>query len=344
MLSLLTGLLAGAPVPRINLPNGVAMPAMLLGVGTATWMNDTSTASDVKEGILAGFPGIDTASHYLNQRGVAAGIAASGVARSDLWLSTKVEGCGNSVTIPVRKGSCYSDTLAVINQNLAELNTSAVDLTLLHSPPASCSCTHGPQGWQCVANATWNEGCEGNPASDLIYPTHCKCDQPEPCAMIQQQWKALEVAYKAGHTRAIGVSNYCAKCLKCVTDVATVSPHVNMFKVHAGMGPDPAGLISATKATGAVVQAYQALAHGDHGLFHEPAVLAAAKAHGKSAAQVLIKWVLQLGLPVVTSATKVAYMKEDLDMWGWQMTSEEMQTLNQLQGHGDDPVGNMCVL
>jgi len=318
-------------VPSTALSNGVRMPLMLLGVGTSTWMNNTSTEQVVREALLAGFPGVDTASHYLNQVGVARGIAASGVARDDLWLTTKVEGCGNSHTIPVRQGHCYNDTLNVVGQNLAQLNVERVDLTLLHSPP-------------CVVNASWADGCGGNPASDLIYPHHCQCSERVPCSMMQEQWKALEAAYSAGRSRAIGVSNFCASCLQCIHDSARVHPHVNMFRLHVGMSTDPAGLVHATSAAGALVQAYQPLAHGDHKLFTEPAVVAIARAHGRSTAQVLLKWVVQLGHPLVTSTTNLKYMADDLDLWSWELDAQEMSTLSSLKGHADDPVGQMCVL
>jgi diketogulonate reductase-like aldo/keto reductase len=63
--------------------------------------------------------------------------------------------------------------------------------------------------------------------------------------MIQEQWKALEKMYETGKTRSIGVSNFCAPCLKCIFDVATVMPQVNQLQFHVGMpGPDPEGLIS----------------------------------------------------------------------------------------------------
>ena len=53
--------------------------------------------------------------------------------------------------------------------------------------------------------------------------------------MMQEQWSALEEAYRDGRTRAIGVSNYCSDCLRCIATVATVMPHVNQFQLHAGM-------------------------------------------------------------------------------------------------------------
>ena len=52
-----------------------------------------------------------------------------------------------------------------------------------------------------------------------MYPRDADCSDPEPCGMIQQQWKALEEVFEAGKTRAIGVANYCEPCLRCIEQV-----------------------------------------------------------------------------------------------------------------------------
>merc|ERR1711871_1936868 len=83
-------------VPTVPLTNGVEMPVVLFGTGAATWQNNTSTEAVVSEGLVAGFPGIDTANHYENQLGVSKGVSSArkkGVT-GKIWLQTKVEGCG----------------------------------------------------------------------------------------------------------------------------------------------------------------------------------------------------------------------------------------------------------
>ena len=330
---------APPPLPaagrQTTLPNGVGMPSMLLGTGATTWMDEAKTEAAVRKALLAGFSGIDTANHYRNHRGVARGIAAARAAghRADVWLQTKIEGCGNSVDprSPVRRGSCYRDSLAVFYASLTELGVDRVDLTLLHSPP-------------CVPGARWNEGCIGNPAQDLVYPRLCHCSAPEPCEMMRQQWKALEELYAAGRTRAIGVSNFCDACLQCIASTATVAPHVNQFQLHAGMpGADPAGLVSATARGGARVQAYRPLAHGEHSLLRDPTVAAIGRSHGKSAAQVALRWVLQHGHPLVTSSESEGHMRSDLDVFDWSLSQHEMRVLDALDTSQDVPTV-MCVL
>ena len=320
------------------------MPRLLLGTGATTWMNDATTEVAVRAAVLAGFAGVDTANHYRNHRGVRFGIASARNAghRSSVWLQTKIEGCGNSIDprSPIRRGTCLQDTLDVFHKSLDELGVTKVDLTLLHSPP-------------CVPGAPWVHGrddgstpgqCIGHPAQDLVYPERCDCSAAQPCRMMQQQWQALERVYAANQTRAIGVSNYCRACLECIARVATVRPHVNQFQFHAGMpGSDPHGLLSDTHAHGALVQAYRPLAHGEGSLLHDPTIDAIARAHGKSAAQVALRWVIQLGHAVVTATESAAHMRSDLDIFDWELGPGEMDALTRLDTAPDDPT-IMCVL
>ena len=106
---------------------------------------------------------------------------------------------------------------------------------------------------------------------------------------------------------------------------------------------DPHGLLSATAAHGAHVQAYRPLAHGEGSLLHDQTVQSIARAHGKSAAQVALRFVLQLGHALVTSTESVTHMRSDLDIYDWNLDAGEMRTLSRLETSPDDP-SIMCVL
>ena len=314
------------------LPHGVSMPSVLLGTGGSTWMNEDRTATMVRQALLAGFRGVDTANHYRVHGGVRRGIAEAKAAghTGPVWIQTKMEGCGNSFDAQSRivAGSCYEDTLRVFEASLRELGAcvflisehdhllranlprspewlrlspsragvESVDSTLLHSPP-------------CVVGAPWVNQCFG-PGD--VYPDRADCTADEPCAMIQQQWRALEEAFNSGRTRSIGVSNYCSACLDCLARTATISPHINQLNFHLGMGAaDPAGLLSDTERRGARVQAYRPLAQGAGvgALLRDPTVKAVARAHHKSAAQVALRWVVQLGHALTTTTENVDHVR-----------------------------------
>ncbi|KAL1511330.1 hypothetical protein AB1Y20_006135 [Prymnesium parvum] len=298
-------------LPTTTLSNGVEMPKVILGAGGSTWMNVDKTDLMVYNALKhGGFRAVDTANHYRNHEGVARGIRS---ARRDgyegeVWLQTKVEGCGNSKDprSPVLQGHCYEHTLARLHDDLRQLQVDRVDLALLHAPP-------------CVPGAA--------------------------CEMVQQQWKALEAAYAQGKARAIGVSNYCSACLQCLMRVATVTPHVNQIQLHAGMGSaDPGGLVEYTLGLGAKIQAYRPLGQGR--LMSSSTVHDIANAHGKSPAQVAVKWVVQQGHTAVTTTESIEHMRSNLDVFDWDLSSAEMSKLSNMAPPGqlDNVVGELCVL
>ena len=106
----------------IKLNNGVEMPAM--GFGTWAIADGTDTAEAVKIAIGCGFRHIDTASFYKNETGVGRGIAASGINRSQLWVTTKVW--------PTETG--YDNTLRAFDASLKRLGLDYLDLYLIHWP------------------------------------------------------------------------------------------------------------------------------------------------------------------------------------------------------------------
>lgn len=112
--------------PTTTLRNGVEMPKVILGAGGSTWMDDDRTDVMVYQALKnGGFRGVDTANHYRNHAGVARGVASAyrdGYV-GDVWLQSKIEGCGNSVDrrSPVLRGSCREDTLARLDDDMRAL-------------------------------------------------------------------------------------------------------------------------------------------------------------------------------------------------------------------------------
>jgi 2,5-diketo-D-gluconate reductase A len=320
--------------PVVVLNNGLSMPQIVYGTGGPTQENQTSTEAAVAVAVSpqVAYQGLDCANHYHNQEGVARGIAKSGTKREALWLQTKVEPCGHSI---IRDGHCFNDTLAAFEQNLKQLNTLVVDMTLIHAPP-------------CVPNSGWADAaCVWD--DEDIYPQNCQCSKEVPCKMMQEQWAALEQMLKAKKTRAIGVSNFCKACLDCLAKTSKTIPAVNQLLYHVGMSgsADPSGLIELNRKRGIMVQAYSPLQGSNNYasvLLSNPIVTKIASAHKKSAAQVLLKWVVQQGHALATATVKRDYMLEDLDLYGFTLTSAEVDELSALKVAPDDPVKGMCVL
>ena len=326
-----------AVVPKtITLNNGVEMPTILYGSGGAVTQDNvsaTATAVAIAVSSAVGFPGLDCANNYHNQVGVAQGIANSSTSRKDLWLQTKLPPCGHS---NIRNGHCFEDSLRVFNENLQQLSTDYVDLTLIHAPP-------------CVPNSTWADpACVWvDPYDEDHYPQNCNCAATTPCQMMRDQWRALEQRLAEGKTRAIGVSNFCVPCLECLAGASTTVPAVNQLQFHAGMagGDDPKGLFSYCKAKGIQPQAYSPLG-GEQAatVLESPVLHAVGAAHNKSTAKVALQWVLKLGYALTTASFSEAHMKDDLDLFEWEMTAEEVASVTKVGAIApDDPTKTMCL-
>jgi diketogulonate reductase-like aldo/keto reductase len=188
-------------------------------------------------------------------------------------------------------------TIAAAEQNLQQLGVDSVDLLLTHFP---CAMT--------------------NP------PSNCNKEAR------QATWKGLETVYKAGKARAIGVSHYCQKHMEDVLEIATVPIAVNQEEWHVGMGPDPQGLVSFCKAHGISYQSFSPLcgpcgAAMNKELITGDLVTSIGKVHNVTGAQVALKWLVQQGSPVVPKSSKPAHLRENLDLFGWELSAEEMTKL-----------------
>lgn len=223
---------------------------------------------------------IDTAHMYGNQVGVAKGIKKSGKSPSSLFISTKVPG-----------GLGTKGTIAAHEQNLKELGVETVDLLLTHFP--------------CAFDNSTTSG-------------YAHCSK----AARQATWVGLESMYSAGKARAIGVSHYCQQHLQDILDIKSPSINisVNQQEWHVGMGADPEGVVSFCRKHGISYQSFSSLCgpcgkamHMD--LINGPLVSGIAMAHGVSGAQVSLKWLVQMGSPVVPKSSNPIHLREDLDLW-----------------------------
>lgn len=295
----------------VTLSNGVSMPLLAAG----TWQyNDTVAAEEVVAALRAGFKHIDTAYDYGNQVGVGKGLLDSGVKRSDVFITTKVPGCGIQ---GLGKENCYNNTLNAIKSDLTQLGSAGfpiayLDLLLIHFPP-------------CM-QAT---GKEKSPTDTVCSKRRTGCTNQQNCEAIAEQWVAVQDMYKKKLVRAVGVSNYCSACFKCFN--SQLKPMVNQVQMHVGMGPDPQGFVSFAKKNDMVLQAWSPLGSGGHGsseILSGELTKGIAKAHGKSTAQVALKWLVTLGASVATKSDNPKHLEEDIALFDWDFTAAEMTSLN----------------
>ena len=138
-------------------------------------------------------------------------------------------------------------------------------------------------------------------------------------------WRALEQLYAQGAVRAIGVSNfYPDRYFDFVTHLDVV-PAVNQREVHPLNQQHD--IVALSQEHGTVVQAWAPLAQGRAEVLHSPVLGKLATAHGKSVAQVMLRWLLQRDIPLVVKSTHETRLRENLDVFDFQLSDEEMAAI-----------------
>ncbi|HBS46861.1 MAG TPA: aldo/keto reductase [Paenibacillus sp.] len=152
----------------------------------------------------------------------------------------------------------------------------------------------------------------------------------------KETWRALETLYKEGRVKAIGVSNFQIHHLEDVMKDAEFKPMVNQVELHPYLSQQ--ALLSFCKEQGIQLEAWSPLMQGQ--LLDQPVLKQIAAKHGKSVTQVIIRWDLQRGIITIPKSTKEHRIIENVDVFDFQLTEEDMNlinALNQDQRVGPDP-------
>ncbi|MFE9571109.1 aldo/keto reductase [Streptomyces sp. NPDC006692] len=255
-------------VPSITLNNGVEMPQLGFGV----WqVPDDEAAKAVSTAIESGYRSIDTAAIYENETGTGKAVAASGVAREELFVTTKL---WNS-----QQG--YDSTLRAFDASLDKLGLDYVDLYLIHWPV---------------------------PAKDAYVDTY----------------RAFEKIYEDGRAKAIGVSNFQPVHLERLLGETSVVPAVNQIELHPQLAQAESRALHAKHSI--ATEAWSPLGQG-RGLLEVPTVVAIAQKHGRTPAQVVLRWHLQLGNVVIPKSVTPSRIKENIDVFGFELDSDDLAAL-----------------
>lgn len=267
-------------IPMVALNDGTAIPQIGFGV----WqVPDDVVAGATLAALEAGYRHIDTAAVYENERGVGEAIAASGLDRSDLYVTTKVWNTDQG----------FDSTLAAMDHSLTLLGLDHVDLYLVHWPA---------------------------PASGDFMNT----------------WRALLELQKRGKTTSVGVSNFHAAHLHQIVDEFGVVPVLNQIELHPQLPQSDLRAVNASM--GIVTEAWSPLASGE--LISNPVLVDIGNKYGKSAAQVMIRWHVQLGNVVLPKSVTPARIRENLNVFDFELDADDLQRIAALEdGHrtGPDP-------
>src|SRR5208337_914882 len=266
---------------RIPLNHGAGhMPAL----GFGTLIPDAAvTITATRDALEAGFRHFDCAERYGNEREVGralqAGLAAGGIAREDIFVTTKL---WNSNHRPERVEPAFE-----ASRN--RLGLSYLDLYLIHTPFA------------------FQPGDEQNPRDqngNVLYDRG---------VTLLDTWRAMESLVDHGRCRAIGLSDVTLKELLPIYEAARIKPAVVQVEAHPYL-PE-AELLEFCKKKGIVLLAFAPLGHGMRpGLLEDPVILSIATQLGKTPAQVLLAWGIQRGTAVLTTPKTAARARENFDI------------------------------
>lgn len=162
-------------------------------------------------------------------------------------------------------------------------------------------------------------------------------------------WRAMEDAYKEGKLKAIGVSNFYPHTLTNFCETVKITPMVNQVELHPYYTQEEA--LKVMKEYQVQPEAWAPLGGGRYKPFENEMLREIAAAYGKTVGQVILRWNVQRGVVVIPKSVHKERIEENLAIWDFQLTEEEMQKISSLnmgyQGtaikHFDPEFVRMCV-
>jgi len=146
----------------------------------------------------------------------------------------------------------------------------------------------------------------------------------------QEIWRYMEDALEAGLVRSIGISNFHDHHITSLLETAKVVPHVNQIQLSPSeMQPE---VVAANDKYGILSQAYSPLGTGT--ILEVPELVQIAQKHGKTTAQVAIRWSLQKGYNPLPKSVTTSRIIENIDVFDFELTEEEIKTIEGLSGCG----------
>lgn len=286
-------------------------------IGFGLWkIPQCDTPASVVEAVRAGYRHFDSAADYGNERetgkGLARAMADGLVKREDLWVTSKL---WNTFHAPEHVEEACRKTLS-------DLRLDYLDLYLIHFPIALEYVpieTRYPPEWLHDPDA----------AEPVMKPA------PVP---LYQTWMAMEALVQKGLVNRIGICNYNSVLIHDLMSYALIKPAMLQIEAHPYLTQEK--LIRCARGYGIDVTAFSPLgaqsyfelgmADAGESLLGAAPVMVAAQSHGKTPAQVLLRWGMQRGTAAIPKTSKPERMRENLDIDGFELSAVEMAAISAL--------------
>ena len=152
----------------------------------------------------------------------------------------------------------------------------------------------------------------------------------QPVGNYLAAWKTMEKAYKEGKVRALGLSNFPQEKIAEVIDHAEIRPQLVTVECHPYFAQSD--LREYMSQYGIEIEAWYPLGHGDKGLQEEPVFTKLAEKYGKTPAQVILRWHVQMGTSIIPGSKNPAHIADNADIFDFELTDEEMAEVAKLDG------------
>jgi 2,5-diketo-D-gluconate reductase A len=144
----------------------------------------------------------------------------------------------------------------------------------------------------------------------------------QPFGDVYSFWRAMEQVYTEGLTRAIGLSNFYPDRLVDLIENNEVTPAVNQIETHPYFQRHADQEVM--RARGVQIESWGPFAEGRNNLFSDPTLAEIGAAHGRSIAQVVLRWLIQREVVVIPKSVRRERMAENFDVFGFTLTGDEM--------------------
>lgn len=254
----------------VTLNNGVEMP--ILGFGVFQVPDPAECERSVLDALDVGYRLLDTAASYGNEAAVGAAIKASGIAREEIFVTTKLW----------VEDASYDGARAAVERSLNKLRLDVIDLYLIHQPYGD----------------------------------------------VYGAWRAMEELHRAGRIRAIGISNFYPDRVVDFVLHNEIVPAVNQIEIHPFHQQDDA--LAILREHGIQAEAWGPFAEGRNGLFENAVLQSIARKHGRTIAQVTLRWLIQRGVVAIPKSVRKERMAENFAVFDFELDAGDVAAIGGL--------------